>query len=312
MISSDDLRFIATIAQHRTLAEAARTLNITPPSVTQRIQYIEHKLSIQLLQRPSRRVSLTEEGRLLVDGGAAILWELGALQDKLDQRRERVSGKLRVLAPLGFGNDYIAPLLGQYSQTHSQLDVELELSDTPQWTSHQKWDVIIYIGQLHDSSLRMITLAPNQRFICAAPSYLEQHPMPQTPEDLHHHQCIALRENNEDVTVWSFMDHVGKRHTLRINPHLATNEGRVIKAWAMAGLGIIMRSQWDVQPQLDSGELVRLLPDYQLPDANIVALVSGSEQERSARISGFLTLLKQALSSSPWQQGHSGLDEVIG
>ncbi|MGF1777969.1 LysR substrate-binding domain-containing protein [Vibrio nomapromontoriensis] len=302
MITTEDLKFIATIANHRTLADAARALNITPPSVTLRLQHIERKLSIQLIQRPSRVVSLTEEGQILLERGLSILRELDELQEQLDERKELVCGKLRVLAPLGFGNDYVAPLLGEYKRQHPQLDIELELSDNPIWSSHHKWDIIIYIGALNDSSLKMITLATNQRFICASPTYIQAMGCPETPQELVKHQCIALRENNEDVTLWQFT-HVedGKHEVIRINPALASNEGRVIKDWAMAGLGVIMRSEWDVQPQINSGELVRLLPDYSLPNANIVALLSSPEKERSARISGFISLLKQRLAPVPWK-----------
>ncbi|MGF1717419.1 LysR substrate-binding domain-containing protein [Photobacterium chitinilyticum] len=302
MITTEDLRFIMTVASHRTLADTARALNITPPSVTLRLQHIERKLSIKLIQRPSRIVSLTEEGQLLLDKGLPILKGLDDLQEQLDERKEQVCGKLRVLAPLGFGNDYVAPLLGEYKAKHPQLDIELELSDNPNWASHHKWDIIIYIGALNDSSLKMITLAKNQRFICASPEYIQEMGCPEEPQDLIRHRCIALRENNEDVTLWQFINGVdGKSEVVRINPTLASNEGRVIKDWAMAGLGIIMRSEWDVQPQINSGELVRLLPTYSLPNANIVALLSSPEKERSARISGFISLMKERLVPLPWK-----------
>lgn len=302
MITSEDLKFIVTIASHRTLADAARAMNITPPSVTLRLQHIERKLSVTLIQRPSRIVSLTEEGQLLHDKGVVILRGLDELQEQIDERKEQVCGTLRVLAPLGFGNDYVAPLLGEYKSQHPQLDIELELSDNPNWSSHHKWDIIIYIGVLNDSSLKMITLASNQRFICASPKYVKERGYPETPQDLAKHQCIALRENNEDVTLWQFTDgENGKHEVMRIIPSLASNEGRVIKDWATAGLGIIMRSEWDVQPQINNGELIRLLPNYLLPDANIVALLGSQEKERSARISGFIDLLKERLSSAPWK-----------
>lgn len=301
MITTEDLRFVVTIASHRTLSEAARTLNITAPSVTLRLQHIEKKLSLQLIKRPSRVVSLTEEGQLLLDKGLLILQELDDLQELIYERKEVVCGKLRVLAPLGFGNDYITPLLAEYKMLHPELDIELELSDNPQWSNHHKWDVIIYIGALNDSSLKMITLAPNQRFICASPDYLAKKGIPRTPQDLLVHDCIALRENNEDVTLWQFTNKESEIETVRINPTLATNEGRVVKDWAIAGLGVIMRSEWDVQPLINSGDLIRLLPDYSLPDANIVALLSTPDKERSAKISGFITLLKERLAKMPWK-----------
>jgi len=302
MITTEDLRFITTIANHRTLADAARALNITPPSVTLRLQHIERKLSIKLIQRPSRIVSLTEEGQLILDKGLAILQGLDELQEQLDESRDEVCGKLKVLAPLGFGNDYVAPLLGKYKIMHPRLDIELDLSDNPLWSTHHKWDIIIYIGDLNDSSLKMVTLATNQRFICASPKYIQEMGYPDTPQDLVKHRCITLRENNEDTNLWPFTNvSNGEEDVIRINPTLACNEGRVIKEWAMAGLGIIMRSEWDIQPQLNGGQLIRLLPDYSLPSANIVALLSSQEKERSARVAGFISLLKQHLTPVPWK-----------
>lgn len=304
MISTEDLRFIRMLAGHRTLADLARAMNVTPPSVTQRLKHIEDKLSTPLVQRPSRTISLTEEGLLLLEKGLSILNELDELQEQLADRKRLVSGKLRVLAPLGFGNEHVAPLLGEYKRAHPQLDVELELSDNPVWSSCHKWDVIIYIGALRDSSLKMVTLARNRRFICASPAYLAAHGEPRSPRELLQHQCIALRENNEDVTLWSFRHrNSNKEEVIRIHPQLASNEGRVVKDWALAGLGIIMRSEWDVQAAIDSGGLVRLLPDYRLPDADIVALVSGRGGERSARVSGFLATLKAGLQPAPWLAG---------
>ncbi|MEF2142601.1 LysR family transcriptional regulator [Vibrio alginolyticus] len=301
MVTTEDLKFIVTIAENRTLAEAARALNITPPSVTLRLQHIEKKLAVKLIQRPSRTVTLTEEGQLLLNKGRLILQGLDDLQEQINERKEQVCGKLRVLAPLGFGNDYIAPLLGEYKAMHPQLDVELELSDNPNWAKHHKWDIIIYIGELNDSSLKMVTLARNQRFICASPKYIERRGIPQTPNELTRHECIALRENNEDVTLWQFTDKNGQPDIIRITPTLASNEGRVIKDWAIAGLGIIMRSEWDVQPQINNGDLIRLLPTYSLPNADIVALLSSPSKERSARISGFISLLKNRITPMPWK-----------
>lgn len=302
MITTEDLKFITTIANHRTLADAARALNITPPSVTLRLQHIERKLSIKLIQRPSRVVSLTEEGQLILDKGLTILQGLDELQEQLDENKDEVCGKLKVLAPLGFGNDYVAPLLGKYKVMHPRLDIELDLSDNPIWSTHHKWGIIIYIGDLNDSSLKMITLATNQRFICASPKYIQEMGYPDTPQDLVKHRCITLRENNEDTNLWQFTNvTTGKEEVIRINPTLVCNEGRVIKDWAMADLGVIMRSEWDIQPQINRGQLVRLLPDYSLPNANIVALLSSQEKERSARVSGFISLLKEHLTPVPWK-----------
>lgn len=299
MINSDELRFFHTIATHKTLASAARTLDISPSSITQRLQGIESRLGVKLIQRPSRIVSLTDEGSLVLARAERVMAELNELQLIIDNRLQQVTGKLRVLAPLGFGNEYVAPILAQYAQKHPNIEAELTLSDVPNWSSRHMWDVIIYIGELRDSSLHCIKLAANQRFVCASPEYLATQGEPDSPEELKQHTCIALRENDEDVTLWRF-SRKGAETPVRIHPRLASNDGNVIKKWALSGCGIIMRSEWDVAPQLNAGTLVRVLTDYQLPNADIVALSAEDAINRSPRAENFIQLLKHSLASRPW------------
>lgn len=305
MINSDDLRFFHTIAHHKTLAAAARALDITPSSVTQRLQGIESRLGVKLIQRPSRVVSLTDEGSLVLARAERIIAELDDLQTRIDTRLAQVTGKLRVLAPLGFGNDYVAPILARYAEMHPGLEVELTLSDVPNWSARHRWDVIIYIGELRDSSLRCITLAANRRFVCASPAYLAKWGEPASPDDLKRHHCIALRENDEDVTLWRFRRN-GTDTPVRIHPRLASNDGSVVKNWALAGCGVIMRSEWDVVPELNAGTLVRVLADYPLPDADIVALSSEEAVNRAPRTENFIRLLKKTLASRPWETLRAG------
>lgn len=299
MITTEDLRFIRTVASNPTLIETARTLNVTPPSVTLRLQSLEKKLNCKIIHRPSRKTRLTEEGRLILEKGISILNSMDELEETLREHQYLFVGKLKVLAPLGFGNDHVAPTLAQFQNIHPKLNIELTLSDNPHWSSYADWDLIIYIGALNDLSLKMITLAKNKRFLCASPKYIEQYGKPHTPEDLIYHHCIALRENNEDVTWWPFQHwESGKPSGVRVTPSMSSNEGRVVKSWAVQGLGIIMRSEWDVKPQLETGELVQLLPDYVLPDADIVLLVDQQKQQRSARVNGYIDFLKSHLLAS--------------
>lgn len=301
MLTSEDLRFFYTISTQPSLTAAARQLNVTPPSVTLRLQAIEAKVDVKLIQRQARGISLTEEGYLLQQKAQFIIEEMQQIQTLMAAKKNLINGTLKVLAPLGFGNDYIAPLVAEFQQRHPNLTVELELSDKPSWSESHKWDLIIYIGQLRDSTLKLSVLAPNQRFLCASPDYLKQHSRITCPADLKNHQCIALRENSEDVTLWRFTHkESAEQQSIRIKPTYTSNEGSVVKHWAIAGNGIIMRSEWDVQPELNNGKLVRLLPDYSLPSADIVALLGTDTRSRSARSTHFLQLLKQRLVTQPW------------
>lgn len=302
MISSEDLRFFALLASHTSLAATARALHVTPPSVTQRLQLLEEKLQIKLLHRQGKHTSLTDEGQLLSERAILILAEMEDLHQALSHQKHSLVGRLKILAPFGFGNQYIAPLVAQFQAQHRNLSVELELSDNPKHQQSKAWDLIIHIGELHDSTMIKSVLAKNQRFLCAAPSYLEKFGQPKTLQELRQHHCLALRENAEDVTLWRLrLNGKQKEETLRISPQLASNDGRVVKQWALDGYGIMLRSEWDVAAEINTGQLVKILPRYKLPNADIVALLGSKETQRSARTMQFLDELKRSLNPAPWE-----------
>jgi DNA-binding transcriptional LysR family regulator len=302
MISTDDLRFFVTLAASSSLAAAARALNVTPPAVTQRLQLMEERLGLRLVDRSGRRMVLTDEGDHLAGGGRRILGEIGELADTLAARRAVVSGHLRVVAPLGFGRRYVAPAAARFRTLHPEVTLSLMLFDRPAQLAEDAWDLMLYVGQLRNSSLITQCLAPNERFLCAAPDYLARAGTPRQPRDLLKHNCIALRENDEDVTMWRFKPvQRGKPAGIRIDPTLSSNDGEVTHAWALAGAGVIMRSEWDVADDLRTGRLVRVLNDWKLPSANILALL-GARHGRSARTARFLESLHTMLTPVPWRQ----------
>ena len=299
MISTDDLVFFITLSTATSLADAARKLDVTPPAITQRLRLLEKRLGMRLIDRSGRHTVLTDEGELLVQHARRICDDLDNLSDTLASRRGTVTGHLRVIAPFGFGQRYVAPAIGQFRSLYPEITASLVLSDRPTRISDDMWDVMVHIGELRDSSLVSRKLAPNQRILCAAPHYLARHGKPQQPSELHKHDCIALRENGEDVTMWRFMPNgSGAAENVRIEPFLTSNDGGTVRDWALAGLGIIARSEWDVAEHLQAGRLVPLLGDWKLPDADIVALIS-SRHDRSLRVARFLDHLHAAVSQLP-------------
>jgi len=301
LLTSDDLRFFCAVASQPTLAATARILHVTPPSVTQRLQAIEEKLGLRLLDRFGRRTTLTGEGQLLASRARLILAELDALAEALADHKHDMVGVLRILAPLGFGNAYVAPLAARFQAEHPLLSVELELSDRPNLATSDGWDIVVHIGELRDSTLQRHVLAKNRRMLCAAPSYLEQYGAPRTVEDLRRHRCIMLRENAEDLSLWRLrMPGSSGYDAVRINPTLSSNDGRVVKGWALDGYGIMQRSEWDIAHELRRGTLVQVLPDHCAPEADIVALLGAHRGRRAARTERFLDLLKQEIQPMPW------------
>lgn len=300
-----DLRFFVTLTESRTLAEAARRMDVTASAVSQRLRQLETRLGIQLVQRSTRRFNLTDEGELFYTKAISLLAELDALIDSLRARSGEVGGTLRVRGPLGFGRHHLAAALADFHALHPKLVVALTLSDTPPAADAERFDLIVHIGDLFDSSMIAYPIAPNRRVLCAAPAYLAGHAPPQRPEELSAHQCIVLRENEEDVSLWRF--HQGQAEVaLRIAPAMSSNDGDVTHQWALQGKGIIVRSEWDVAESLAAGQLLSLLDGWRLPDADIVALLP-QRHGVSARVKLFLAFLQARFQPvPPWRKpGHA-------
>lgn len=300
MISTDDIAFFRAISSAPSLAEAARRLNVTPPAVTQRLRALELRVGVKLVDRTSRGLSLTDEGELIASEGAAIINALDDLSEQLASRTTQVRGHLRIAAPYGFGRHYIAPVAQAFASQHPGASVTLELSDSPILQMSESWDIVVHIGALPESDRLVTTLAPNNRILCAAPSYIEGNAPITTPDDLVAHRCLALRENNEDVTLWRFSHSRHENMTVRIKPGLSSNDGEVVRDWALAGLGIIVRSEWDVAEYLAAGRLQTILPRWSLPSADVVALLH-ARHGRSGRTNAFLCLLREHLATPPWR-----------
>ena len=304
MLDADDLRFFAAVAVADSLAAAARRLDVSAPAVTQRLRALETRLGVQLVERGGRHLVLTSEGELLAERGREITGALGELAEALAARRCAVAGELQVLAPFGFGRRHVAPLVAQFQAAHPEVRITLRLSDRigRAAAETEAWDVAIHVGALGEAAagLTLRHLAPNERFLCAAPAYLAQRGVPLCPDDLRGHACIALRENDEDVTLWRFRGQAAEER-VRIQPALASNDGEVVKLWALAGHGLIIRSEWDVAEELRSGRLVRLLADYALPPAPVVALTGTRREARAGRTRRFLEHLSDWFSRPSWR-----------
>lgn len=301
MIDSDDLAFFAVLAGSASLAEGARRLNVTPPAVTQRLNALEARVGVRLLERSGRRLRLTDEGALVAKHGAAIADAIDALAEALADRRGEVTGHLQVAAPHGFGRLHVAPVVDRFARAHPAVTVALELADHPGSRTIDSCDVVVHIGPPGPANRIVTRLAPNRRILCASPRYLEQAPPVESPADLARQRCLVVRENDEDVTLWRFSRGPRGAATVRIHPALASNDGAVVRDWALAGQGITVRSEWNVAEDLAAGRLRQLLPGWELPAADVVAML-GTRRGRSARTDSFVKLLRQSLAPPPWRR----------
>lgn len=305
MLTSDDLAFFSVLTGSKSLAESARKLNVTPPAVTQRLRTLEEKVGVRLIDRSGRRLLLTEEGSLVASHSVIVGEAIDSLAEALADRRGAVRGHLRVAAPHGFGRLYVAPVVDAFAREHHGATATLQLSDHPTALLVESYDVVVHIGAPGHLDQVVTTLAPNPRILCASPKYLDSAPPILSPADLAQHRCLAIRENEEDVTLWRFTGLRQENVTVRVDPVMSSNDGAVIREWALAHQGIMIRSEWNVAEDLAEGRLRQVLPNWKLPPADIVAML-GSRHGRSARTAAFLTMLRQSLKPLPWRAARAG------
>jgi DNA-binding transcriptional LysR family regulator len=298
----DDPRFFLYIVRDGSLAAAARTFNVTPSAVTQRLQALEAKLGLRLIDRAARKFRLTDEGDLYAHEAEKIVEQYDALIDALQARRSLVRGHLRVRGTFGFGRKYLAPAIAEFQQEHPQIKATLNLSDRWVEMEEASYDVVVHIGALPDSSRVAFRIAPNERLMLATPSYLKRMGAPKSPNDIGKHSCLLLQENDEDVGLWKLYGTRSREETIRVQASLLSNDGDVIKQWALAGRGIMLRSEWDTAHEIANGTLVRVLPDWKLAEANVYALVP-QRKGLSTRARAFINFLSARFQPQPpWRQ----------
>ena len=289
-IQPADLGFFSVLAGAGSLSAAARELGITTPAVSKHLAQMEARVGLSLVNRTTRRMSLTPEGELYLENARRILGEIDDMAQQLGASKATPRGLLRVNATLGFGRSHVAPLISRFVRKYPQVEVQLQLSVNPPPLTDDSFDVCIRFGAPPDARIIAKHIAPNRRLLCASPAYLAKHGTPKVPHDLMKHNCIGIRQGEEAYGVWRLTSGRGKSATteaLKIRGNLTTNDGEIAVNWALDGHGILMRAEWDIERYLRNGRLVQVLPQFHTPDADIHA-VYPQRHQLSARVRAFV------------------------
>ena len=289
-IQASDLGFFNSLAAAGSLSAAARELGVSTPAVSKHLAVMEARVGLPLVNRSTRRMSLTPEGELLLEHARRILGEIDEMQSLLGLSKATPQGLLRVNATLGFGRSHVAPLISRFVRKHPLVQVQLQLSVNPPPLTDDSFDVCIRFGAPPDTRVVSRLIAPNRRLLCAAPAYLAKHGTPKAPADLARHNCIGIRQGEEAYGLWRLSSGRGKGASavaIKTQGNLTTNDGEIAVNWALDGHGILMRAEWDIDRYLRSGRLVQVLPQYHTPDADIHA-VYPQRHRLAARVRAFV------------------------
>lgn len=299
-INPADLGFFSALASSGSLGSAARELGITTAAVSKRLAQIEERLGLSLVNRTTRRMSLTPEGEVYLEHARKILVEIEDMEHILWGSTQTPKGLLRVNATLGFGRMQIAPLISDFVKKYPQVDIQLQLSVSPPPIADDLYDVCFRFGNPPDSRAIAKLIAPNKRILVASPNYLKKHGEPKTPNDLIKHNCIGIRQGDEAYGLWRFAKSKTRNKNeptedIKIRGNLTTNDGEIAVNWALDGQGVLLRAEWDVARYIKSGRLVHILENYHTPDADIYAVYS-QRHKASARVSALIEFVTNSLS----------------
>ncbi|HEY9064206.1 MAG TPA: LysR substrate-binding domain-containing protein [Burkholderiaceae bacterium] len=296
-IQPADLGFFSMLASAGSLSAAAREMGVTTPAVSKHLAQMEARLGVSLLNRTTRRMSLTPEGELYLEHARRILGGIDEMAQLLGVSKAVPQGLLRVNATLGFGRSHVAPIVSRFVRKYPQVEAQLQLSVNPPALTDDAFDVCIRFGAPPDARVIAKYVAPNRRLLCAAPAYLARHGIPKVPHDLTRHNCIGIRQGEEAYGVWRLSSGRGrsaKTEAVKTRGNLTTNDGEIAVNWALEGHGILMRAEWDIARYLRNGRLVQVLPQCYTPDADIYA-VYPQRHRLAARVRAFVDLVALTL-----------------
>ncbi|MHC6225067.1 LysR family transcriptional regulator [Pseudomonas sp. X10] len=261
MVRIDDLQvFVSTVAAG-SFSAAARQLDISPALASGAIQRLERNLGIRLFVRSTRRLRLSDDGERYLPHAKAALEALVSGEMALEEARADIAGVIRLSMPSDLGRNVLLPWLNDFQAEHPRVQLQLRISDQVADFFSDHLDAGIRYGQLADSGLVSLPLAPfNRRTACASPEYIAQHGAPRSPEELSRHNCLRYVMGEHTHERWSFHGVEGVR-TIVVTGDRTCDDADIVRRWALAGLGIIYKSKIDVIDDLRAGRLVELFPD---------------------------------------------------
>ncbi|WP_232301038.1 LysR family transcriptional regulator [Caldimonas taiwanensis] len=273
MIEHRDLHLVLAVAEHGSLAAAARALEMEPPAVSKRLAALEARLKLRLFHRTTRRLGLTDEGELFCARARELRAGLAALEDALQERVGEPRGLIRLVSSFGFGRRWVAPALADFQAQHPAVDVQLHLMEHWPYLASTSFDAAVWLWRPPESGVIVRRLAHNRRIVVGSPDYLRRCGVPQEPADLAQHACLVVREHDSHYATWRLTALHRRRRpaevAVRVSGPLSSNSGEVVREWALAGRGLMLRSLWDVHDALADGRLVQVLPDYAMMDADV-------------------------------------------
>ncbi|MES2949618.1 MAG: LysR family transcriptional regulator [Pseudomonadota bacterium] len=267
-----DLNVLIHTARSGSLTGAAAALGITPAAASATLKRLETQLGTRLFERSTRAMRLTAQGQTLLDYARRAFDLLAEGESQVTEDRGALVGTLRVAAPSDLARNTLLPWFSEFLAQHPGLQLDLSVGDKPLDVVRDEVDVALRFGTPPDSRLVARTMALSSPVLCASPDYLRRHPAPQKPQDLLQHNCLTFARGNRRHRVWRFAQN-GHWTEVRVNGDRSVDDASLARDWAVAGMGLLLKSAVDVRSDLGNGQLLRLLPDWETEPYPLHALL---------------------------------------
>jgi DNA-binding transcriptional LysR family regulator len=266
----EELEAFVSVVDHLSFSGAADKSGVTKSSLSKRVSDLEKRLGVQLMQRTTRKLSLTDSGRHFYQRAVRLLADLNEAEQLVADAQCELSGRIKLTAPLGLGVGQLSRPISEFMILHPQIKIDLELNDRQIDIVDEGYDLAIRIGKLPDSSLIARKLSTTGFAVCASPSYLQSHGVPNHPTDLTNHEVLVY-SNLSIGQQWSF-EVDGKRLSPKVKSRVSANNGEVLANFAIHGLGIVVGPLFYLQRHIDDRALLPILTDYPRPEEGVYAM----------------------------------------
>jgi DNA-binding transcriptional LysR family regulator len=294
------------VVESGSFARAAERLDVSVSSVSRQIADLEAHLDARLLNRTTRRLSLTESGRIFHERCVQLLADLEEAEQSANASTLRPRGTLRLTCGIAFGTRHLAPAVAAFTVRYPDMRLDVELSDRAVDLVEEGFDAAVRIGGIGSQNVVGRKVGSTRLVCCAAPSYLAARGEPRHPEELATHACLTYAYSTQRDT-WTFRDAGGAEHRVRIAGPIHANNGRFLVALAVAGSGIVCEPDFIVGPEVRTGRLRRLLPGFE-PPASAIHVVYPSRRHLSAKVRAFTDFLAERFATPEWALADESAD----
>jgi len=292
------IKSFVALVESRSISKAAERMDIAVSAVSRRLKELESGLGVQLVQRTTRRMHITEAGEKFYRRCGRLLDDLEEAKREANNTATALSGTLKIATPLSFGVAHLSPAVAAFMHLHPQIKIELDMSDRRIDLVEEGLDLAIRIGALEDSSLMARKLASVRHVVCASPDFLNRHGIPSTPQDLSALPALCYGNLSQPDT-WHYHDKDSKPSQVKVPMRMRANNGDALVEAAIAGLGVLCEPSFIVHGSVERGVLKPLLTDYQWNPMGIFA-VYPQTKHMPTRVRAFIDFLVSSFGDTPY------------